>query len=122
MLEAVYQFVPWLVPTTDRFPAQPAVPAGDRLQTALNVLERLIEATYTRARRPSGRGEPRHREDARAVPAGERPAALDARRYAHAARAFDEADRLRSVSGAPKAFGQRREGVAASGAPCSLAR
>ena len=76
-LEAVCQFAPWLAPTVnDRRPG-PALEAvyqscrgwrrrsggsrgasqrflpGDRLQTtALDVLERLIEATYTRARRP----------------------------------------------------------------------
>ena len=52
-LEAVYQFVPWLVPTVERFPRSQRFLLGDRLQTtALDVLERLIEATYTRARLP----------------------------------------------------------------------
>ena len=52
-LEAVYQFVLWLVPTVERFPRSQRFLLGDRLQTtALDVLERLIEATYTRARRP----------------------------------------------------------------------
>jgi hypothetical protein len=37
----------WLVPTVEKFPRSP----GDRMQsTALELLERLIEATYTRAR------------------------------------------------------------------------
>ena len=39
-------------------PAEPEVPAGDRLQaTALDVLERLIDATCTRARAALGGGE-----------------------------------------------------------------
>ena len=50
-LEAMYRFVLWLVPTVERFPRSQRFLLGDRLQsTALDVLERLIEATYTRAR------------------------------------------------------------------------
>ena len=49
-LEAMYRFVLWLVPTVERFPRSRKVLLGDRLQaTALDVLERLIDATYTRA-------------------------------------------------------------------------
>ena len=49
----MYQFVRWLVPTVDRFPRRQKFLLGDRLQaTALDVLERLVEATYTRARAP----------------------------------------------------------------------
>ena len=51
-LEAMYCFVLWLIPTVDKFPRRQKFLLGDRLQaTALDVLERLIEATYTRDRR-----------------------------------------------------------------------
>ena len=50
-LETHYRFVVWLVPTLERFPRSQKFLLGDRMQhTALDVLERLIEATYTRRR------------------------------------------------------------------------
>jgi hypothetical protein len=49
----MYRFILWLVPTVERFPRSQKFLLGDRMQsTALDVLERLIEATYTRARSP----------------------------------------------------------------------
>ena len=42
----------WLVPTVEKFPRRQKFLLGDRLQaTALDVLERLIDVTYTRERR-----------------------------------------------------------------------
>ena len=50
-LEQTYQFLTWLVPTVEKFPRAQRFLLGDRIQaTALDVLEGLIEATYTRAR------------------------------------------------------------------------
>ena len=50
-LEAHYRFVLWLVPTVERFPRKQKFLLGERIQaTALDVLEHLIEATYTRQR------------------------------------------------------------------------
>ncbi len=50
-LEAMYRFVLWLVPTVEKFPRSQKFLLGDRLQTtALDVLERLVEATYSRDR------------------------------------------------------------------------
>ena len=50
-MEAHYQFILWLVPTLERFPRSQKFLLGDRIQnTALDVLESLIEATYTRQR------------------------------------------------------------------------
>ena len=44
-LEAMYRFVLWLIPTVDKFPRRQKFLLGDRMQaTALDVLERLIEA------------------------------------------------------------------------------
>ena len=50
-LESHYRFILWLVPAVDRFPRNRKFLLGDRIQTtALDVLERLIEATYTKRR------------------------------------------------------------------------
>lgn len=50
-LESHYRFILWLVPAVDRFPRSRKFLLGDRIQTtALDVLEQLIEATYTRRR------------------------------------------------------------------------
>jgi hypothetical protein len=49
-LEAHYRFLLWLVPTVEKFPKSQKFLLGDRIQgIALDVLERLIEATYSRA-------------------------------------------------------------------------
>ena len=48
-LESMYRFVLWLVPTVEKFLGRQKFLQGDRLQaTALDVLERLVEATHTR--------------------------------------------------------------------------
>ena len=48
-LEAMYRFMLWLMPTVEKFPRSQKFLLGDRIQgTALDVLERLIEATYTK--------------------------------------------------------------------------
>ena len=50
-IEAHYQFLLWLLPTVEKFPRSHKFTLGDRIDiTALNVLEALIEATYTRDR------------------------------------------------------------------------
>lgn len=50
-LEAHYRFILWLVPAVERFPRNRKFLLGDRIQaTALDVLEELIEATYTKRR------------------------------------------------------------------------
>jgi hypothetical protein len=50
-LEAMYQFVLWLIPAVEKFPRSQKFLFGDRIQaTALDCLERLIEATYTKSR------------------------------------------------------------------------
>ena len=53
-LEAMYRFLLWVIPTVEKFPRSQKFLLGDRIQgTALDVLERLIEATYTNGRRPA---------------------------------------------------------------------
>ena len=54
-LEAHYRFLLWLIPALSRFPRDQKFLLGDRIQgTALDVLERLIEATYSKRREESG--------------------------------------------------------------------
>ena len=48
-VERAYQFLLWLIPTLDKFPRSQKFLLGDRFHAlALDVLEGLIEATYTR--------------------------------------------------------------------------
>lgn len=94
-LESHYRFLLRLVPAVERFPRSRKFLLGDRIQTtALDVLDALIEATYTRRR--SG-------HLARANLGLERLRflfrlahdlrCLDGRRYEHAARSLDETGR-----------------------------
>lgn len=51
-LERHYQFVLWLIPMLEKMPRAQKFLLGDRLQgQALQVLDDLISATYTKARR-----------------------------------------------------------------------
>ena len=94
-LESHYRFLLWLVPAVERFPRSQKFLLGDRIQrTALDVLESLINATYTRqrghhlARANLGLEKLRFlfrlAHDLRH---------LDPRRYEHAARCLDETGR-----------------------------
>jgi hypothetical protein len=50
-IEAHYQFLLWLGPLLEKFPKDKRFTLGDRIQNiALDILEELIEATYTRDR------------------------------------------------------------------------
>ena len=50
-LESHLRFLAWLIPAVERFPRSQKFLLGDRIQTsALDVLERLIEATYIKRR------------------------------------------------------------------------
>jgi GAF domain-containing protein len=95
-LEAMYQFTLWLVPAVEKFPRSQKFLLGDRIQaTALDVVESLVEATYTKARtrllREANLGIEKLRflfrlaKDLRQ---------LDLRLYEHAARSLDEVGRL----------------------------
>lgn len=53
VLEKMYQFLLWLVPTVDKMPRTQKFTLGDRIQnTALDVLENLIEAIYSKPAEP----------------------------------------------------------------------
>ncbi|MGH6934888.1 MAG: diversity-generating retroelement protein Avd [Methylocella sp.] len=95
-LEAHYRFLAWLMPTVERFPKSHKFTMGNRVETiALDVLEALIEATYTRDRTQHLRKANLGIEKLRFLL---RLAAdltmLDRRRYEHAARTLDETGRL----------------------------
>ena len=94
-LESHYRFILWLVPTLERFPRSQRFLLGDRIQgTAFDVLERLVEATYTRhrgghlARANLGLEKLRF-----LVRLAHDLRLLDHRRYEHAARSIDETGR-----------------------------
>ena len=95
-LEAMYRFVLWLIPTVDKFPRRQKFLLGDRMQaTALDVLERLIEATYTRDRRGQLHAANLGIEKLRLLCRLAKDLRhLDQRRYEYAARALDETGRL----------------------------
>jgi len=95
-LEAHRQFLLWLVPAVEKFPRSQKFLLGDRIQaTALDVLEALIEATYTRDRRThlarANLGLEKLRHFIRIAIELKH---LDCRRYEHAARSLDEIGRL----------------------------
>lgn len=95
-LEAMNGFIRWLVPTVEKFPRSQKFLLGDRIQAmALDVLEQLIEATYSKSRQnllhSANLGVEKLRHlfriamDLRF---------LDERRYEFAARALDEIGRM----------------------------
>lgn len=94
-LESHYRFLLWLVPAVERFPRSQKFQLGDRIQgTALEVLESLVEATYTRRRGPcldrANLGLEKLRFLFRlAHDLGH----LDRRRYEHASRCVDDTGR-----------------------------
>ena len=95
-LEAAYRFLLWLIPTVEKFPRSQKFLLGDRIQTvALDVLERLIEATYTKARGDSLAAANLGIEKLRFMfRLASELRHLDLRRYEHAARSLDEIGRL----------------------------
>ena len=95
-VEAYYQFLLWLVPTVERFPKSQKFVFGDRiLKLALDILEFLVEATFTRDRKlhlaRANLGIDKLRFLIR-MSADFRY--FDRRRYEHAARSLDEIGRL----------------------------
>jgi hypothetical protein len=94
-LEAHYQFLVWLGPTLEKFPKSHKFTLGDRiLNLSIDILEALIEATYSRERGPHLRRANLGIEKLRFL---FRLAAdltvIDKRRYEFAARTLDETGR-----------------------------
>ncbi|HEY5410208.1 MAG TPA: diversity-generating retroelement protein Avd [Caulobacteraceae bacterium] len=95
-LEAAYRFQLWLVPAVEKFPRAQRFLLGDRIQTtALDVIERLVEATYNRSRADKLMAANLGVEKLRLL---FRLACdlrhIDLRRYEYAARSLDEIGRL----------------------------
>lgn len=95
-VESHFQFLMWLVPTVEKFPRSQKFLLGDRIQaTALDVLESLIEATYTRERKShlarANLGIEKLRFFFRLAVELHY---VDRRRYEHASRTLDEVGRL----------------------------
>jgi hypothetical protein len=95
-LEKAYQFMLWLIPTVERFPRGQRFLLGDRIQTtALDALEGLIEATYSRNAAPLLLRVNLLLEKLRFLfRLAKDLHYLDLRRYEFAARATDEIGRL----------------------------
>lgn len=95
-LEAMYGVLLWLIPTIEKFPRKQKFVLGDRIETtALDVLELLIGATYTKSRdkmlTEANLGLERLRFFMRL---SFELRLIDSRRYEHAARGLDEVGRL----------------------------
>jgi|TARA_B100001964_G_C14076889_1_gene528419 four helix bundle protein len=95
-LEKAYQFMLWLVPTVEKFPRSQKFLLGDRMQgAALDVIEDLIEATYTKDGRAALRRANLKLQKLRYLfRIAKDLRHLDPRRYEHAARALEEIGRL----------------------------
>ena len=110
-LEAMYQFLLWLIPTVEKFPRSQKFLLGDRLQVqALAVLDSLIAATYTRERGEHLRAANLGLEKLRVgVRLAKDLKHLDFTRYEHAVRAMEEIGRMvggwiKSHAGVPVRF------------------
>jgi hypothetical protein len=95
-LEKAYQFTLWLVPTVEKFPRSQKFVLGDRIETAaLDVVEGIVDATYTRNRAPILRKVNLRLEKLRLLfRLSVDLKLLDTRRYEYAARNLDELGRL----------------------------
>ena len=94
-LEAMYRLLLWLIPAIDKFPRSQKFVLGDRIETAaLDVLDSLIAATYTRGRdrmlADANLGLERLRVFMRL---SHELRLIDNKRYEHAARSIDEVGR-----------------------------
>ena len=96
VLEKTYQFVLWVVPTVEKFPRSQKLLLSDRIQnSALDVLEGLVEAAYTKARAPILARVNLDLEKLRYLfRLAKDLHYLDLRRYEFAARALDEIGRM----------------------------
>ena len=95
-LEAMNVFLRWLIPTVEKFPRSQKFLLGDRIQSsALDILERLIEATYDRDRAGSLKAANLGIEKLRhLIRLAFDLKHLDERRYENAARELDVVGRL----------------------------
>ena len=95
-LEAMYQFLTWLIPTLNNFPKSQKFVLGDRIETiALDVLDNLIRATFSKNRdtalADANLGLDRMRF---LIRLSQELRFIDLKRYEHAARGMDEIGRM----------------------------
>lgn len=95
-VEATYGFLLWLIPTVEKFPRSQKFLLGDRMQnTALDLLETLVDATYTRQRRDLLNRANLDLERLRfLLRLSNDLRHLDMRRYEHGIRSLEEVGRL----------------------------
>ena len=95
-LEAMYQFLLWLIPMVEKYPRAQKFTLGDRIEiTALDILDSLSRATFTRSRDQSladaNLGLDRLRLMVRL---SQELRLIDLKKYEHAAREIDHVGRL----------------------------
>lgn len=95
-LEKWYQFLRWLLPAIEKFPRSQKFTLGDRMQNgSLDILENLIEATYSRQAGTFLSQANLGLEKLRVLfRLANDMQLIDLRRYEFAARAIDEVGRL----------------------------
>ncbi|MFN0298737.1 MAG: diversity-generating retroelement protein Avd [Burkholderiales bacterium] len=95
-LEAMYRFNLWLMPAVEKLPRTYKFVLGDRMQiAALDCLERLIEATYTKSRDAAlGRANLALEKLRFMFRLAYDLKLIDLKRFEHAAREIDEVGRL----------------------------
>ena len=95
-LEKAYQFALWLIPAVEKFPRSQKFLLGDRIQTtALDMIEGIVEATYTRNRGPILRRVNLSLEKLRILFRMSMDLEyMNMKRYEHASRNLDEIGRL----------------------------
>ncbi|MGO9004562.1 MAG: diversity-generating retroelement protein Avd [Beijerinckiaceae bacterium] len=108
-VEAHFRFLLWLVPVVEKFPRSQKFVLGDRIETtALDVLESLVEATYTRDRKGHLSRANLGIEKLRFLfRLSVELHYVDGRRYEHAVRTLDEIGRL--IGGWQKAHDARSD-------------
>ncbi|MEA3411591.1 MAG: diversity-generating retroelement protein Avd [Pseudomonadota bacterium] len=94
-VQACHQLLLWMIPQLDRFPRARRFTVGDRLETSLlEVLELLVEASYSRDKRAALRRANLRLETARHLwRLAHELQDLSTRRYAHGAALFDDLGR-----------------------------
>src|SRR5436853_6920008 len=117
-LEKAYQFMLWLMPTVEKFPRSQKFLLGNRMQgAALDILEGLVEATFTRNRSPVCAYPSRRFQRADGQPADPRrprfgrrlcPGGAPAPRVAHRTAAGDERARRRAHGDPARRGGEDR--------------
>jgi hypothetical protein len=95
-LEKAYRFLLWVVPALEKFPRSQRFLLGDRIETtALTVLEKLVDATYSRQVEPTLREVNLALERLRFLFRLSKDLHyLDLKRYEYVAREIDEIGRL----------------------------